>query len=237
MNTEQVNSRVESRLRDALAAVGTTVEPARLRPLVPAKRRGFRPRARLAAAGVGLALAGAVGAVVLFPSSPEPVVVTTVAAGLLAEGWTDGQPELAVFLCHERSVMRACGAVHEPGGAGHDGGLTAPPTGGKGITAAQRLELERVLKARPEVTSITYEDQRTAYANLRRRLLASGDRRPAGTLAVDDVPASFRLRMKPGTDWRAVADAVKDLPGVAAVVDQKCVAERAAADRGRCATG
>ncbi|MDF2712885.1 MAG: polymerase subunit sigma-24, partial [Nonomuraea muscovyensis] len=35
-------------LRD-VAAVGTTVEPARLRPLIPPKRRGFRPRVRFVA--------------------------------------------------------------------------------------------------------------------------------------------------------------------------------------------
>ncbi|MEU8106483.1 permease-like cell division protein FtsX [Nonomuraea muscovyensis] len=234
MNVGQANNRVESRLRDALAAVGTTVEPARLRPLIPPKRRGFRPRVRFVAVGLGLALAGAVGAVLLAPSERETVMVATGASSLLSGGWTKGQPEIAVFLCHDGSPLPACGAVTEPDGGGSDGVRPAPATPGTGITAAQQSELEQVLRARPEVKSITFEDRRTAYANVRRHLLDSGDRKLADALAVGDVPESFRLTMKPDTDWGAVTDAVKDMPGVAAVIDQKCVAEQAVSDRARC---
>ncbi|MDX3102115.1 cell division protein FtsX [Nonomuraea angiospora] len=218
-----MNSSVETRLRDALAAVGDTVDRASVRPLMPPRRRRFRVRARFAVIGAGLAMAGAAGAVTLAPAGRQPVVLAAGVSPFMAGDWTEGKPEIAVFLCKAGSESPSCGAVVES----REGAVASEIIAeGKGITAAQQADLERVLRARPELASVTFEDRRAAYTKFRQELQQRGDTKLAAALSVNDMPSSFRLKMKPDADWSAVAEAVKGMPGVDAVINQKCVDER-----------
>jgi hypothetical protein len=223
-----VNDSVETRLRDALVAVGDTVDRASLRPLVPPQRRRFRLPARFVVLGAALAIAGAVGAVTLTPDDQPTVVLAASVSSFMAGDWTAGEPTIAVFLCKAGSQSPSCGAVVGSG----EGTIDSPReiiAEGKDITRSQIADLQRVLEARPELESITFEDAQAAYANFRQAYPGAVD-----LVTIDDMPESFRLTMKPDADWTAMAEAVKDMPGVDTVINQKCISERPAAEFEAC---
>ncbi|MGW0485409.1 hypothetical protein [Nonomuraea sp. NPDC003214] len=50
------------------------------------------------------------------------------------------------------------------------------------------------------------------------------------------MPESFRLKLREGASWRTMADTVRDLRGVATVVNQQCVREQRGSTLTHCAT-
>ncbi|MGV9327096.1 permease-like cell division protein FtsX [Streptosporangium sandarakinum] len=190
----------EGRLRDALSAAAGTV--ADVRPLaVPARRRTRFPL-RVAAAALAVT-AVAVGVTNLAASSPRPGEEMVVA---MAAGGTgpSGMAEVSVFLCKDQDPFPNCG--------------------GKGVTEAGREDLGRTLKGRPEVESVLFEDQWAAWENFRRA-------NARNTVLLDavrpeDMPESFRLRVKPGADSLALARASGELSGVSNAIDIRCLLER-----------
>lgn len=203
-----MNQGVETRLRDALGRAAETVDPAALRPLTPPRRRAraaaFRRSALVAAA---VAAAFAAGAIMLARPAdrPEPVAALPDGMALVARMGGSGD-DVTVFFCQANSPLTTCS---DASGAGRD------------ATDDQVAAVRSKLRGRPEVTSLTFEDRRTAYANFRREYRDTKDLIAA--VKVEDMPESLRVLLKPDADTRPVIEAVRDMPGVALVVDQRCL--------------
>ncbi|MGW4661816.1 permease-like cell division protein FtsX [Streptosporangium sandarakinum] len=190
----------EDRLRGALSAAAGTV--ADVRPLAVPVRRRTRLPMRIAAAALAVT-AVAVGVTSLAAPSPRPGEAMVVA---MAAGGTgpSGMADVSVFLCKDQAPFPNCG--------------------GKGVTEAGREELRRTLAGRPEVESVTFEDQRTNWENFRRQ--NADDTALLNVIRREDMPEAFRLRVKPGTDSLALTRAAGGLPGVSNAVDTRCLLEK-----------
>ncbi|MEU4323873.1 permease-like cell division protein FtsX [Nonomuraea dietziae] len=195
-----MNSPMEDRLRDALVSAGATVEPETLTPLrTPDRHRRFRVDLRLVA--VAAAMAGVAMFLLLRPTHHDAPVL---AAGMLPVSWSEGEAEIAVYLCKPDSPLPACAD-------------DVPP---------DRGAIEQALRARPEVKSVMYEDQQAAYEKFRQSRVGY-EGRLLELVTAADMPESFRLNMRPGTDWSAVIEAAHGLDGVATVINNVCVEKRA----------
>ncbi|MEU6737763.1 permease-like cell division protein FtsX [Streptosporangium sandarakinum] len=192
----------EGRLRDALSAAAGTVADVRP-PAVPARRRTRLPLRVAAAALAVTAVAVGVGVTSLAASSPRPGEAMVVA---MAAGGTgpSGMADVSVFLCKDQDLFPNCG--------------------GKGITEAGREELRRTLAGRPEVESVTFEDQRANWENFRRQ--NADNTVLLNAVRPGDMPEVFRVRVEPGTDSLALARAAGGLPGVSSAIDTRCLLER-----------
>lgn len=190
-------STIEDRLRDAMAARARTVPDDGLDHALPAPRR-TRPRG-LAIAAAALAVAGTiVGVARLTEPSPDPrevgVAVTSPSGGATSS------VDVSVFLCTDHSPFKSC-----RGGA---------------VTAWEKENISRALRARRDVRTVTFEDRRTAFENFRR---SETNPRLLKVTRAEDMPESFRLKLAPGADHLAVARAASDLLGVSNVVDEGCL--------------
>ncbi|NYI42059.1 permease-like cell division protein FtsX [Demequina lutea] len=113
--------------------------------------------------------------------------------------WYD-KVEVSVFLCPDNSPDIQCAS-----------GLA---------TKAQEAAIKAVLldgAAAPYVQSVTYESREQAFASLR----ASDTDNRFASLTADQMQASFRVKLKDPTKFEVVADAVKGVPGVQNVKDQR----------------
>ncbi|MEU4699084.1 permease-like cell division protein FtsX [Nonomuraea dietziae] len=195
-----MNSPMEDRLRDALVSAGATVEPETLTPLrTPDRHRRFRVDLRLVA--VAAAMAGVAMFLLLRPTHHAAPVL---AAGMVPMSWSEGQPEISVFLCKPDSPFPACTD-------------DVPP---------DRGAIEQALRARPEVKSVMYEDQQVNYERFRQSQVGR-ESKLLQAVTVDDMPEAFRLRMRQGTDWSAAMAAASELDGVSRVINHVCAAKRA----------
>ncbi|WP_179155523.1 permease-like cell division protein FtsX [Microbispora sp. GKU 823] len=122
--------------------------------------------------------------------------MTSPSGGAATSNWVD----VSVFLCTDHSPFPRC-------------------RGGE-VTAWERENISRTLRARRDVKIVTFEDRRTAFENFRR-----SETNPLLLKAttVEDMAESFRLKLAPGADHLAVARAASDLPGVSNVVDEGCL--------------
>ncbi|MEU1736085.1 permease-like cell division protein FtsX [Streptosporangium sp. NPDC020145] len=194
----------ENRLRDALSAAASTA--VNVRPLTVPSRRRRRwviPVAVVAAAAsVAVFLTVRVAAVL---SSPDRSEVVAMSVGAMDESDTSS---VNVFLC-----LSGDATVH-PGCAG-----------GK-ATETEKAGIQRALQGRPEVESVSFRDQRTAYEGFQRQY---EDKNPAllKTVKITDMPETFIVQVRPGADRAALLGAASELPGVAVAVDAVCLRERA----------
>ncbi|WP_405087538.1 permease-like cell division protein FtsX [Microbispora sp. NBC_01389] len=192
-------STIEDRLRDAIAARARTVPDDGLDHALPTPRR-TRPRG-LAIAAAALAVAGTIVGVARFAEpSPNPreadLAVTSLSGGAASSDMVD----ISVYLCKDHSPYERC-----RGGA---------------VTAWERENISRALRARHDVKIVTFEDRRKAFENFRR---SETNPRLLKVVTVEDMPESFRLKLVSGADHAAVARAASRLPGVSNVVDEVCV--------------
>ncbi|MEO3857152.1 permease-like cell division protein FtsX [Acrocarpospora sp. B8E8] len=100
-------------------------------------------------------------------------------------------------------------------------------SGSHGATPQQIDAIEQALRAMPQVESITFRDQQTAYELF---VEQEANRTPAQVVEPADMPESFRLKMKEDTDWTPILEAAMALPGVSNVINEKCVSEYLAGD-------
>lgn len=190
-----MNSPVEERLRQALDEAGATVDVASIRPLTVAGRRRFRVDFRLITATAGVALAGAVAAVVATSPGGQSVVAAKPVGPEVIE--------FRAFLCGKGSAMPQCK--------------------GKGVTAEQTKALQSWLKSQPYVDQVFYEDQATAYKDF--RAANADNPTLLKSAKITDMPASFRVKLKTGADPQPVVAAVTGQPGVAQVVVDRRVGD------------
>ena len=116
--------------------------------------------------------------------------------------WYD-KIEVSVYLCGSLSESPSCA-----------GGV---------ITPEQRMSIKTDLDALPVVRSVFYESQSEAYARFQERFKDSAI---AQNVTADQLPESFRVKLKDPTQYAVVVSAFSGRPGVDVVQDQRSILEK-----------
>ena len=116
--------------------------------------------------------------------------------------WYD-KIEVSVYLCGSLSQSPSCA-----------GGVISPE---------QRMSIKSDLDALPVVQSVFYESQSEAYARFQERFKDSAI---AQNVTADQLPESFRVKLKDPTQYAVVVSAFSGRPGVDVVQDQRSILEK-----------
>jgi cell division transport system permease protein len=116
--------------------------------------------------------------------------------------WYD-KIEVSVYLCGSLSESPSCA-----------GGV---------VNAEQRLGIKSDLEALPVVQSVFYESQSEAYTRFQERFKDSAI---AQNVTADQLPESFRVKLKDPTQYAVVVSAFSGRPGVDVVQDQRSILEK-----------
>jgi cell division transport system permease protein len=111
--------------------------------------------------------------------------------------------EVSVYLCGSLSESPSC-----------SGGVVAP---------AQRMQIQQDLQALPVVQDVYYESQTEAFQRFQERFKDSAI---AQNVTVDQLPESFRVKLKDPTQYQVVVSAFSGRPGVDVVQDQRAILEK-----------
>ncbi|MGI4895452.1 MAG: permease-like cell division protein FtsX [Janthinobacterium lividum] len=117
---------------------------------------------------------------------------------ILKGDWYD-RVQVSIFLCGAESSATEC-----PGGA---------------VTDEQRDTVRDQLQASPLVAEVFYESQQEAYQNFRKQIDSSF----ADDVTADQLPESFRVRLKDPQRYEEIRDAFAIAPGVEQVPDQRAI--------------
>ena len=116
--------------------------------------------------------------------------------------WYD-KIEVSVFLCGSLSESPSCSA-----------GI---------ISSAQRLEIQNELQKMPVVDNVYYESQSQAYARFQERFKDSAI---AQNVTADQLPESFRVKLKDPQQFPVIVSAFSGRPGVDLVQDKRTILEK-----------
>jgi cell division transport system permease protein len=116
--------------------------------------------------------------------------------------WYD-KIEVSVYLCGSLSESPSCA-----------GGIVSPE---------QRLTIKNDIEALPVVQSVFYESQSEAFARFQERFKDSAI---AQNVTADQLPESFRVKLKDPTQYAVVVSAFSGRPGVDVVQDQRSILEK-----------
>ena len=116
--------------------------------------------------------------------------------------WYD-KIEVSVYLCGSLSDSPSCAA--------------GP------VTSDQRLSIQADLKALPVVQEVFYESQQQAFVRFKERFKDSAI---AQNVTADQLPESFRVKLKDPTQYSVVVSAFSGRPGVDIVQDQRSILEK-----------
>jgi len=116
--------------------------------------------------------------------------------------WYD-KIEVSVFLCGSLSESPSCSA-----------GI---------ISSAQRLEIQNELQKMPVVANVYYESQSQAYSRFQERFKDSAI---AQNVTADQLPESFRVKLKDPQQFPVIVSAFSGRPGVDLVQDQRTILEK-----------
>ena len=122
--------------------------------------------------------------------------------GAMKDYWYD-KIEVSVFLCGSLSESPSC-----------SGGI---------VTSAQRLEIQQEIQEMPSVDSVFYESQSQAFARFQERFKESAI---AQNVTADQLPESFRVKLKDPTQFAVIVSAFSGRPGVDVVQDQRSILEK-----------
>ncbi|MDP9846386.1 permease-like cell division protein FtsX [Streptosporangium lutulentum] len=146
-------------------------------------------------------------------------VVVTVAIGMALLGvglminsqissmrdfWTD-KVEVSVFLCKKNDAFPQC-------------------KGSGGVNAQEQADLKATIEAMPEVQQVTFENAAEAYKNFRTQ--NANNTVLLSAIQVDDMPESFRVKLKDPETYGAVIERLSGAPGVSNVINQKELLEK-----------
>ena len=143
------------------------------------------------------------------------VVTTAISLSLLGIGllsnaqvsamkdyWYD-KIEVSIFLCGPLSESPSC-----------SGGV---------ITGGQRLQIQQDLQALPVIESVFYESQSQAFVRFQERFKDSAI---AQNVTADQLPESFRVKLKDPTQYPVIVSAFSGRPGIDVVQDQRSILEK-----------
>ena len=122
--------------------------------------------------------------------------------GAMKDYWYD-KIEVSVFLCGTLSDSPSCA-----------GGV---------VTADQRLAIQRDLQELPVIESVFYESQSQAFVRFQERFKDSAI---AQNVSADQLPESFRVKLKDPTQFAVIVSAFSGRPGVDVVQDQRTILEK-----------
>lgn len=122
--------------------------------------------------------------------------------GAMKDYWYD-KIEVSVFLCGTLSDSPSCAA-----------GV---------VTADQRLAIQRDLQELPVIESVFYESQSQAFVRFQERFKDSAI---AQNVTADQLPESFRVKLKDPTQFSVIVSAFSGRPGVDVVQDQRTILEK-----------
>ncbi|WP_067180911.1 permease-like cell division protein FtsX [Microtetraspora niveoalba] len=113
--------------------------------------------------------------------------------------------ELSVFLCGKNDAFPAC----KNKGA---------------ITADQKAKLKQTIESMPDVEKVDYEDQNRAYQNFKE---GGNNNILLSVLKPEDLPESFRVKLKDPDKASAVEQSLKGQAGVSNIVNQRQILDTA----------
>ena len=116
--------------------------------------------------------------------------------------WYD-KIEVSVFLCGSLSESPSCSA-----------GI---------ISSAQRLQIQNELQNMPVVDTVYYESQSQAYSRFQERFKDSAI---AQNVTADQLPESFRVKLKDPQQFPVIVSAFSGRPGIDLVQDQRTILEK-----------
>jgi len=116
--------------------------------------------------------------------------------------WYD-KIEVSVFLCGSLSESPSCSA-----------GI---------ISSAQRLQIQNELQNMPVVDTVFYESHSQAYTRFQERFKDSAI---AQNVTADQLPESFRVKLKDPQQFPVIVSAFSGRPGVDLVQDQRTILEK-----------
>jgi cell division transport system permease protein len=122
--------------------------------------------------------------------------------GVMKDYWYD-KIEVSVFLCGSLSVSPSC-----------SGGV---------VTSDQRLQIQQDIQSMPAVQSVFYESQSQAFARFQERFKDSAI---AANVTADQLPESFRVKLKDPTQFAVIVSAFSGRPGVDVVQDQRSILDK-----------
>ncbi|MEY3181150.1 MAG: hypothetical protein RL583_310 [Actinomycetota bacterium] len=122
--------------------------------------------------------------------------------GAMKDYWYD-KIEVSVFLCGSLSESPSCA-----------GGV---------VTSEQRLQIQQDLQSMPAVDSVFYESQSEAFNRFQERFKDSAI---AANVTADQLPESFRVKLKDPTQFAVIVSAFSGRPGVDVVQDQRSILEK-----------
>ena len=121
---------------------------------------------------------------------------------VMKDYWYD-KIEVSVFLCGSLSQSPSC-------------------SGGP-VTAAQRNAIQSDLKSLPVVQTVYYESQAEAYQHFQEQFKGSAI---AQNVTPDQLPESFRVKLKDPTQFTVIQSAFAGRPGVDTVQDQRQILDK-----------
>lgn len=122
--------------------------------------------------------------------------------GAMKDYWYN-KIEVSVFLCGTLSESPSCAS-----------GM---------VTPAQRLQIQQDLEALPVVQNVYYESQAEAFQRFEERFKGSAI---AQNVTQDQLPESFRVKLKDPTQFQVIVSAFSGRPGVDLVQDQRAILEK-----------
>ena len=121
---------------------------------------------------------------------------------VMKDYWYD-KIEVSIFLCSSLSEGSSCA---------------------KGvITQEQKIGIQRDLQTLPVVQEVFYESQSEAYKRFQERFKGSAI---AQNVTPDQLPESFRIKLKDPTKFAVIESAFAGRPGVDVVQDQQAILEK-----------
>ena len=121
---------------------------------------------------------------------------------VMKDYWYD-KIEVSVYLCGSLSDSPSCA-----------GGV---------VTAEQRLEIQTDLEELPVVETVYYESQSEAFDRFQERFKDSAI---SQNVTANQLPESFRVKLKDPTQFAVVQSAFSGRPGVDVVQDQRSILEK-----------
>jgi cell division transport system permease protein len=122
--------------------------------------------------------------------------------GAMKDYWYD-KIEVSVFLCGNLSDSPSCAAGS--------------------VTPEQRLSIQQDLKGMTVVDSVFYESQTQAFTRFQERFKDSAI---AQNVTADQLPESFRVKLKDPEQFSVIVSAFSGRPGVDVVQDQRAILEK-----------
>ena len=121
---------------------------------------------------------------------------------VMKDYWYD-KIEVSIFLCGSLSEGQSCA---------------------KGVvTQEQKIDIQKDLQALPVVQEVYYESQSEAFKRFQERFKGSAI---AQNVTPDQLPESFRVKLKDPTKFAVIESAFAGRPGVDIVQDQRAILEK-----------